>query len=333
MLKRIFYTLWKLVVAGAVLLFIASHFSTVIHDFSTRYITHPVRGFYAAVCNTVSIPVFEIGAVLLVLAIPFLIWRYVSGFGRITPLLLALEIIVFGYLVTVGIDGAIPVKSDEQTLYESNCVSALENITREIDALDGDLPENIEFPESEIRSLAAAYAYGRLDSHLTHIPKIKTTIFDGMIKGLGVCAYYAPVTAEVILRGDLSDTQKISASMHELMHFVGVSEEDVAIYHSVAAALESKNTSVRYSALLEAYVHVGAALYEINPEKYLEISSNIPPRVTKDLEMRQKNAHNSEIGDVLNDAAISLRDGRGGKSYKNAAAYLVRLFEKDTISQ
>ena len=96
MIKKIFSTLWKLVLSATVLLFIASHFSTVIHDFSTRYVTHPVRGFYAALCNTLPIPFFEIGAVILVLAIPFLIWRYVGGFGRITPLLLSLEIILFG---------------------------------------------------------------------------------------------------------------------------------------------------------------------------------------------------------------------------------------------
>ena len=328
MIKRIFYTLWKLVVAGTVLLFIASHFSTVIHGFSTRYITHPVRGFYAALCNTIPIPVFEIGAVLLVLAIPFLIWRYVSGFGRITPLLLALEMIVFGYLITVGIDGAIPTKNEEETLEESSCVSALESISSDLSSLVSEIPENIYFPESELRSLAAAYSYGTLDTHFTHIPKIKTSIFDSMIRNLGVTAYYAPVTAEVIVRGDISDSQKISASMHELMHFVGVTDEDAAIYHSVSAMLESKNTFVRYSGLIEAYVQVGSALYEINSEKYLEISRNLPPRVTKDLELRRKNAHSSQLGDKLNDAAISMRDERGGESYKNAAAYLVRMFEK-----
>ena len=103
MIKRIFYTLWKIVVTGIVLLFVASHFSTVIHDFSIRYVTHPVRGFYAAVCNTVSIPIFEIGAVLLVLIIPFLAWRYIMSYGGLAPMLIILEVIVLGYFITVGI--------------------------------------------------------------------------------------------------------------------------------------------------------------------------------------------------------------------------------------
>ena len=121
--------------------------------------------------------------------------------------------------------------------------------------------------------------------------------------------------------------------MHELMHFVGVSAEDEAIYHSVAAMIDSKNASVRYSGLLEAYVQVGITLYEINPEKYLEISHDLPPRAAKDLDLRRKNSHVSELGDKLNDVVITLRDERGGESYKNAASYLVRMFEKNKNSQ
>ena len=326
MIRRIFYSLWKLTVAGAVLLFIASHFSTVIHGFSTRYLTHPVRGFYAAVCNTVPIPVFEIGAVLLVLSIPFLAWRYISGFGRITPLLFALELIVFSYLVTVGIDGAIPDKRENLAVDDSSYSVALSNIADELNSLSDKLPENIVFSESDVRASAAAYSYGKLDSHFTHIPRIKTTIFDSMLRGLGVVAYYAPVTAEVILGDGLPEVRKISASMHELMHFVGISDEDSAIYHSVAALLDAKSLSLRYSGLIEAYVNIGSALYEIDPDKYREISRDLAPRVTKDLELMCENGVKSELGDTLNDLALTMRDGRGGDSYKNAATLLVPYF-------
>ena len=333
MIKRIFYSLWRLAVAGAVLIFIASHFSTVIHGFSTRYITHPIRGFYAALTNTFPIPLFEIGAVLLVLAIPFLMWRYVSGIGRLTPLLLSLEIILFGYLITIGIDGAIPQKREDVTLDESSYSSALENISAELNSLVGAVPETNVFSEYEIREAAAAYAYGTLDSHFTHIPKIKETIFGRMIKSLGTTAYYAPFTAEVIVRSELSDVRRTSASMHELMHFVGVTDEDGAVYHSVSALISAKDDRLRYSGLLEAYVHVGSMLYEINPDKYFEISSDLLPRVTKDLASWRKNTTDSELGDKLNDAAIALRDGRGADSYKNAAAYIARLFGKEMTEQ
>ena len=327
MIKKIFSTLWKLVLSATVLLFIASHFSTVIHDFSTRYVTHPVRGFYAALCNTLPIPFFEIGAVILVLAIPFLIWRYVGGFGRITPLLLSLEIILFGYLVTVGIDGAIPDKKDSVTVDESTYASTLESIVAELNSIVPDLPESIDFPESEIRALTASYAYSTLDRHFTHIPRVKTTIFDKMTKSLGVVAYYSPATAEVILRRSLPIHLEISASMHELMHFVGITEEDVAIYHSVAAMMKSKNEYIRYSALLEAYTRIAAEVYEQNADRYIEISRKLLPRVTKDIASRRDVNVKSELGDKLNDVAITLHDGRGERSYKESASLLVTLFE------
>ena len=199
--------------------------------------------------------------------------------------------------------------------------------------LQDKLPEWNDLPEDEIRAAAAAYAYGKLDSHFTHIPRIKSTIFGRMLSDLGAYAYYAPVTAEVIVGNGLSSAHKISASMHELMHFVGVTDEDAAVYHSVIALLDSKNLSLCYSGLIEAYVHVGASLHEMDPDKYSEIYAKLPPRVTKDLELRRDNVRKSELGDRLNDAAITLRDPRGGASYKNAAPLLVGYFGEPQGSQ
>ena len=51
------------------------------------------------------------------------------------------------------------------------------------------------------------------------------------------------------------------------------------------------------------------------------------PRVTKDIASRRDANVKSELGDKLNDVAITLHDGRGERSYKESASLLVTLFE------
>lgn len=326
MIKKIFSTLWKLVIASAVLLFIASHFSSVIHSFAMRYVTHPIRGFYAALFNTVSFPTFEIGAVILLISIPFFIWRYLYGIGSLKPLVVVLEFIILGYFVTVGIDGAIPYKAEEGSVADEGYSVALDNISDELSDISKDLPEEITVSDTIIRQLSADYAYRVLDRHITHIPKIKRTVFPVLLKKLGTKAYYAPVTAEVILDPDIPGVSSPYVSMHELMHFFGIMEEDGAIYHAIRAMFELGSAEIRYSALLEAFVRVGDKVYSNTPEKYLEIYSKLPPRVKKDVEEKLMRINKSELGDALNDKAIALRDKRGGASYGSSAELLASYF-------
>ena len=295
-----------------------------------RYVTHPIRGFYAALFNTVNFPAFEIGAVILLISIPFFIWRYLYGIGSLKPLVVVLEFIILGYFVTVGIDGAIPYKAEGESIADDGYVTALEKISEQLSAVSDGVSEEMGIPDSRVIKLSADYAYHTLDRHLTHIPKIKRTVFPALLKKLGTKAYYAPVTAEVILDPDIPAVSVPYVSMHELMHFFGIMEEDGATYHAIRAMVESGSLEMRYSAFLEAFVRVGERVYSDNPEKYLEIYGKLPPRVKKDVEQKLININKSELGDTLNDKALTLRDKRGSSSYENAAALLASYFLKDS---
>ncbi len=327
MVIRFFSYIWKIVIVFLVLLFIASHFSPVIHNFAVLYVTQPARSFYAAVCNTVSVPLFEISAVLLVISIPFVIWRYISGRGGLSVLIRAVEICAVGYIITIGIDGAIPKITPDYAPTDDEMISATEMLAEELNTLSEQLRGNYYTDTEDVRRTAGKYASEFLGVEYTHIPKIKSSIFGQLLSRMDILAYYSPVTAEIVVNDRMPEFIRISSSMHELMHYFGVTREDDAIYHTYLASRISNNDTTKYSATLSAFVIIGAELYSADKSAYFEIMENLAPRVKKDLEERQaiiyKNGEKNQLSAALNDAVISATDERGSLSYSLAAGKLV----------
>lgn len=328
MVIKIFSFIWKLVLVFLVLLFIASHFSTAINTFAVSYVAQPARSFYAAVCNTAPIPYFEALAVALLLSIPFVIWRYISGRGSLSVLLRAVELCAVGYIITVGIDGAIPKAAPDYTPTDDEIISASEMLAENLNTLAEALPDEFYADYDDVRRAAGKYAREALGVEYTHIPTVKASIFEKLISRMDILAYYSPVTAEVIINGSMPGFIKTSSSMHELMHYFGVTREDDAIYHSYLASLLSEESTTKYSVALSAFVCIGAELYSSNESAYFKIVDNLAPRVKKDLEQRQtvvyKNGEYNRLSAALNDAVISSSDKRGSSSYSLAAGKLVR---------
>ena len=141
MLGKIFSLVLKLLLIFLLLLYAASHLSHSIHSFAAKFVAAPVRNLYSAVCNILPIPLFEILAVAVVVIAPFIVWRFLFGKGRLTLLTTAIQLVVIGYIITVGIDGAIPIEDTAYEPTEAEMVTALEKLSDELAELSPALPD------------------------------------------------------------------------------------------------------------------------------------------------------------------------------------------------
>ncbi len=103
---------------------------------------------------------------------------------------------------------------------------------------------------------------------------------------MSVCNYtgfYFPFTGEANINVEQPAALLPSTIAHELAHQRGVASEQEANFVAVLACLESKNDAYAYSGALMAFIHLGNALYEEEPDAYLELYARLPEGVKTDI--------------------------------------------------
>lgn len=327
MVKQVLSALWKTVFVLTVILFVGAYFFEPVYELAERRVALPARTLYAAVLNGVPLPVFEVGAASLLLAIPFVIWRYIKGKGSLGVLTLALELFVFGYIITVGVPSARPSQSEGGEASESDVLAAAELIGERLCGAADALGDGEEVDFSVLRRAVAEYAEATLSVSAAHTPRIKSTLSPALLSRLDILAYYSPATAEIISDPEQPSFMQAQSAAHELFHFFGVMREDEATYAAFAALSHSSDPYLYYAAYLSAFVSVGARLYKQSPDDYCIILDLLPPRVKKDLTERQTfvdKSADAAVSATLNDAALCLYDARGGGSYSRAADLIIK---------
>ena len=275
-------------------------------------ISYPMGAFF--------VPVFEI----MVIGVPLLL-IFLLADGRIFGVISVAKLLIAAYIVTLGIPARVPPR-----------IAVASEPTSEQYALAADIvckrlwelpvPQGDTVAEAAVA--AAEYAERELGVEQAIPPRIKASLAPAIIADMGIVAYYAFPTAEIITCTDAPDFMTVFSTAHETMHFFGVANEDEANLFALAALLDSGNESLEYSAYLCAFVYVGSALCTEDRDTYDKIYAKLPDFARESLDERTSFLKRGEgrlgsVSDVLNDVALTLRDPRGAESYSYTSRLVV----------
>lgn len=275
-------------------------------------LSYPMRAF--------SVPIFEI----MVIGVPLLL-IFLLADGRIFGVISVAKLLIAAYIVTLGIPARVPPRtaavSDPTT---EQYALAADIICKHLGALPA--PQDDTFAEAAIA--AAEYAERELDIEQAVPPRIKLSLAPAIIADMGIVAYYAFPTAEIITCTYAPDFMTVFSIAHETMHFFGIANEDEANLFALAALLDSANESLEYSAYMCAFVYVGSVLCIEDRDTYDEIYAKLPDFARESLDERTSFLKRGEgklgsVSDALNDVAITLRDPRGADSYSSTSRLVV----------
>ena len=310
-----------LVLLLAVLLtYIFACFSESVASFANENISIPIKGALSALTRAVPIPLFEILAVALPVAVIFLLWRH-----KIYLLTVIFSLLCALYIVNI----AMPTIADdaEGTSVEiaaDECAAALITVSDKLNQLSLASLQGSQDYAGHLR-----YIREELGVELREVPKIKATAFPSLIDRFGTIGYFAFPTAEIIVSPSQPGFMLTFTEAHEMMHFCGVMREDAANMHAFKLLVSSGTPCNEFSAYFAAFTYIGALLARLDAEKYFEIYARLNDSVKQCLSerlvfvQRGKGALNNAVSKA-NDTVITARDERGAQSYSNTAVLLVR---------
>ena len=283
----------------------------------------PLRELMTGITGAVYAPIFE----LLVVCVPVvLIIMLVCG--KLTGVTTVAKLLLISYVITLGIPSKQPIRVESR---EEPTIEEYITVARLISDKISELPEPDGYELSSAATAAVEYAHKKLNAKETDIPKVKNTVVPTMLAKMGIVAYFAFATAEVVVNTSAPGFMSVLATAHEVMHFLGITREDEANLFATVALIESGDPTLALSAYLSAFVYVGARICDEKRDTYSEIYAHLPAFAREMLEFRahflkEKGGTLATVSDTLNDYAVSLHDPRGAESYSETAALLVPYF-------
>jgi len=279
--------------AALLVLYIASRLSYRVAAWSDVRVANPIRQILNGVLGAIKIPIFEILLFLLPIILLILLLK-----GRVRYMTAILCMLIAAYLITIGIPSA-----KAPRLLPSITDSEYINATR-----------------------TAAEKLAKLSYENIFIPQ-KYSLISSVLTKMGIYAYYAFPTAEVVVNEGLPMPMRPFAQAHELAHLEGIIREDEANLYAFSHLVESGDPCNEFSAYFAAFCSLAAITYTISADEYFTIYSMLPDKVKEYLsDRREFSSYGSGVlgtlSGSLNDAAISVHDSRGSKSYNATAARL-----------
>lgn len=145
---------------------------------------------------------------------------------------------------------------------------------------------------------------------------------------VGIAGYYFPFTAEPTV-GPTVSTHLAYNIAHEQAHCLGVAPEDEAGFSAYLACVNSDDPGVRYSGVINGYIYLSNALYDVSPELSSLLSSQVGENLRRDI--RALNDYLSQFegpaktaGTAVNDAYLKAQNQTAGiQSYGNMAELLI----------
>ena len=113
--------------------------------------------------------------------------------------------------------------------------------------------------------------------------RAKGMVFSKIMSLIDFTGVFFPFTAEANVNTDFPVGLFPATVAHELSHQRGVAKEQEANFVAVLASLASGDVDYSYSACMLAYIHLGNALYGVNPGAYRLIADGLDENVRRDL--------------------------------------------------
>ena len=316
MVKRIVNIFLVLLVLGFCACFIKPELASVLES----KICLPLRALMSGATSSFAIPIFE----LLVVCLPILVIVMLAR-GYITGITTVAKLLIIAYIITLGVPARQPSTLDVQGEYTTGDYEVAARII--CDGISS-LSQAENYSPSSVVAATMNYAVSALGVDMAESPRVKPTAAPALLTEMGIVAYYAFPTAEIITCTYAPDFMTAFSIAHEAMHFFGITNEDEANLFALAALLKSANESLQYSAYLCAFVYVGSVLCAEDRDTYDEIYAQLPDFARESLDDRNAFLKRGEgklgsLSDDLNDIAITLRDPRGSESYSHTSSLIV----------
>ena len=161
----------------------------------------------------------------------------------------------------------------------------------------------------------AARAFETLSQTYPTLGAIKGTakpiFFSRAMSYTGIIGVYVPFTMESNVDTDISDYSIPETMCHELAHLQGYMKEDEANYIGYLACMHSDNNEFKYSGYMMALVTSMNALYDSDPDLYVEVYEKLSDKVKADFKANReywKEIEETELGQKVEQAADSFND-------------------------
>jgi len=152
-----------------------------------------------------------------------------------------------------------------------------------------------------------------------------------------IVGVYCPFTLEANVNDHVPDYSIPATMCHELAHLSGYMKEDEANYIAYLACINSEDAEFVYSGYALAYIYASNELYDIDKDKYDEVSKLLSEDVIKDMIDEYeywKQYRETKAGQVISEVSNSINNGYlvmngqedGVKSYGKMVTLLIADF-------
>ena len=339
-----FALIFYAIAALSAILFIIFLCSKKFADFFNRYISSLLRGVLAHLTSWIP---FSLAEFLLLLLIPIIVllsivgirkyadtWRSVGVFCVSLLSVIALVFSVFTVGFAAGYRGT---TLDEKLGLDRRDVSGeelyataliLSEELSEISRTIGYSPETnfsvMPYGTVEL-SERLNEAYSTACNEYSFLPRLRSRVKPVMLSRAmsytHITGVYTFFTGEANINVAFPDYTLPFTAAHELAHQRGVAREDEANFMAFLVCLSSEDTYLRYSAYLNLYEYVAAALYEASPELYWKAYATLPNRVRAEMAAYSaffetyRNSVASDVSEAVNDTFLTIQGTDGTKSY------------------
>lgn len=325
-------------------------------------VTTPLKQAVGRLCYLTEVSVMEVLGVVLVLAgIAYLVWSVLAvrravgrRWNRFYSAVLGVGCIALsiyaGFCLLWGVNFWTDSFQDQsgiraEPVVQEDLLAVTEYFARQLAAAaDGVARDEEGFfavPRSEILE-ASAEIYDPIEGEFPFLafddPGVKAMKFSRLMSIIDFTGFYCPWTGESNVNVDSPACLLPSTVAHELAHQRGFASEQECNFLAVLASTSSGNAAYEYAGWLMGYIHLGNALYRVDPDTYWEIRNALPESVKVDL------AYNNAYWNQFRDTAVqtvskkaydaSLKaygDERGIQSYGMVVDLLV-VYYKDIAS-
>lgn len=299
--------IWLLVCLALLAAFWLTHANQPLMTALAANVTVPLRRSLGKISYLVDFSVMEVLCVLLLVFLAgYLLWNMIAvcrakGQRRQRLYGAVLGAVCMGLTAAVGVcfflgidsyaDGfqeksgiyAQPVAVEDLlnvTLYFAmNLSEAADDVARDENGL-------FAVPREEILA-GSTHAYGQVEQEFPFLafddPGVKPVYFSRVMSALDFTGMYCPFTGESNVNMDSPACLLASTVCHELAHQRGITSEQESNFLAVLASTTCGDPTYAYAGWLMGYIHLGNALYRVNPEIYRAIQEVLPETVRADL--------------------------------------------------
>lgn len=319
--------------------------------------TGPLRQALGRLCYRVDFSVMELSMVLGILAaVAYVIWSIraivkaqgrrgqraysaVLGTACIGLSLYALFCLLWG--VNFWTDGF----QEQSGIYaEPVAVEDLLQVTVHFAQQLSEAADDVQRDENGLFAVAreeilayAPQAYDGVEALMPFLefddPGVKPMFFSRMFSRMDFTGFYCSYTGESNVNVDSPANMLASTVCHELGHQRGYASEQECNFLAVLASTTSGLAAYEYSGWLMGYIHLGNALYRVDPDAYWAIRESLPEEVRADLAYNNaywKQFRGTVVQTVSNkvyDTSLkAYGDQRGIQSYGTVTDLLVTYY-------